>query len=1163
MTVHQGNGGIRLDDVYALSDGSVLMSGIQALVRLTLEQMGLDRRRGFNTATFVSGYPGSPLGGVDMEFHKATAFTEPLGIRFQDGLNEELAATAVAGTQLLDQLPGARHQGVVGFWFGKNPGLDRAADAIRHGNYAGTMPLGGAVALIGDDPSSKSSTLPSSSAEMCESLMVPALNPSTVAELVSYGLHAVAMSRAAGTWSALRVVTDLADAAAVVDLVDPASFIPVPDPDRFIFRPTLLGARAVEAEQHLFETRIPLAQAYGKANHLNAVTFEPSRPRLGIIASGVTYAMVLRAFEILGIDEAALEQMGVRLIKIGLIWPLDHAEFRGFTDGLEQVFVIEDKRPFLELHIRDALYGAKHLPVILGKEDADGSPLVARWGSMDIDGVVSVLARVLKRLEVPDRVATEIARVERPRTKLTLTELPVRQPYFCSGCPHNRSTRAADDQLVGVGIGCHVMIAFQEEDRGHKVGITQMGGEGTQWIGLAPFTDDAHYLQNIGDGTFFHSGSLAIRASVVAGVNITYKLLYNRAVAMTGGQRPTGVLEVPQLTRWLALEGVRKIIVTTPEPEGYHGVTLDPIAEVRHRDDLDQVQAELKGTPGVTVLIHDDRCAAEERRLRKRGKVATPAHRVYINERVCEGCGDCEAKSTCLSVEPITTEFGSKTAIHQSSCNFDFSCVNGDCPSFVLVEPGEATTKAPPSLPITLAEPTWIVPADDVSYRMPGIGGTGVVTVSRILQMAARVEGKYASGLDQTGLAQKGGPVISDVRITTAVQATAPKASEHEVDVVIGFDVLGVVHPSVADKVTADRTVAIVNLAEVPTHDLLNRRGPDFPTPERLQAILGPVTRASANVYLDAQWIAQHLTGDHMATNLVLLGAAFQAGCIPLSSSSIEEAIVLNGAAVEQSKLAFTWGRAAVVDLGAVRAALDPVLAVTATRAPAPAAVLAAVKAASVPTTLTALLEHRASDLVDYQDAAYALAYVRAVGTVAEQLAPLGPDAHPVLEAYIRFAYKLRAYKDEYEVARLHLDPVEQAKLEATFGHGATAKVQLHPPVLRAMGMGRKLSLGALATPSFVTLRAMRRLRGTVADPFGKTAMRKLERALIGEYDTLVHEAIALATTSDLDIVAEVAQLPEMIRGYESIKEANVARFRAKAADLLGALRAERATSKA
>ncbi len=1137
------NSDVNLSDVFTATSGSVLMSGIQAIVRATLEQMWLDRGRGLSTGSFVSGYPGSPLGTVDMEFDRAKRYCEPANIHFHHAINEELAATAVVGTQLVDQLPGADVEGAVGYWFGKNPGLDRAADALRHGNYMGTTPLGGLVAFIGDDPSSKSSTLPSSSAEMCESMLMPAFNPSTIAEMVSYTLHGVAMSRASGTISAVRVVTELADAAAVVDLVDPATYIGAPNLDREVFRATLLGARAVEAEQHLFEVRLPKTIAYAKANHLNVVAFEATRPSLGIIASGTTYSSLLRAFEILGVDDQALEQMGIRLIKIGLIWPLDHQEFVDFTAELQTVFVIEDKRPFLELHIRDALYGAKNLPLILGKHDVDGSPLIPTFGAMDVDGILAVLAKVLIRHNPPERVVAEIERVARPKRRLNVSALPVRQPYFCSGCPHNRSTMASSDELVGVGIGCHVMVAFQDETRGHHVGLTQMGGEGTQWIGAAPFMGNRHFVQNLGDGTFFHSGSLAIRAAVAANLNVTYKLLYNRAVAMTGGQSPPGGFEIPALTKWLALEGVRQVVITTPEPERYEGVTLDPIATVRHRDDLQEVSRECAAVHGVTVMIHDDRCAAEERRLRKRGLIETPKHRIAINARVCEGCGDCQAKSTCLSVEPVMTEYGDKTQIHQSSCNFDFSCVEGDCPSFLRVIPGKMVARVVPQMPVTLIDPVRIVPEHEVSIRMAGVGGTGVVTVSRILQMAARLDGLHASGLDQTGLSQKGGPVISDVRIAKAQLQTAPKASEHTIDLVLGFDLLGVLSPIVADKIDHERTVAVLNMAATPTHDQLTRSGPKTPTAAQVHELLEPLTRAEHNVYLNALHVAEVVVGDHLAANLVLLGAAFQAGCLPLTAKALEGAIEMNGSSVEQNLTAFAWGRAAVINQAAVMAAVArPVVA---GQLETDEVVANAVNQLHLSAAVCELVTARATDLVAYESRKVALHYVGAVGAVAKRLEGAPQTTRDeLLSAYTRNAYKLRAYKDEYEVARLHLLPESKAEILREFGRGAKVSVLLQPPMLSAFGIDRKIALRHTARPAFVVLRALRRLRGTFADPFGYTTVRRIERALIDEYDQMVERALERDADGTKGLAREVFELPDLIRGYESVKLENVVRFR-------------------
>ncbi|GAB2910990.1 indolepyruvate ferredoxin oxidoreductase family protein [Nonomuraea fastidiosa] len=1099
---------VSLDDKYTALDGRVLISGIQALVRLTLEQRRLDDERGLDTRAFVSGYPGSPLAGVDLEMGRAARHLEPAGVVFQPGLNEELAATAVAGTQLLDQVPGRRHEGVTGFWYGKNPGLDRAADAIRHANVAGTAPLGGAVAWIGDDPGCKSSTLPSSCEPMCQSLSMPLLAPATVAEIIEYGLHAVAMSRASGLWVGLKIVADIADASATVDLGPLRAGVPVPERVAKGPAPILLGPAALDAEHDMLTRRLALARAYAREHGLNRVTAGAGNTALGILASGATYAAVERALNDLGVDEAAMDEHGLRLIKIAMPFPLDPAELAELTSGLTRVLVVEDKVPFLEGQLKQALYGAAHAPEIRGRD------LLPARGTLGADDVAKAIATCLG-IEPP----------RRERRRGLLPVVAARTPYFCSGCPHNTSTRTADGTLVGVGIGCHAMIALDGHGRGTQVGITQMGGEGAQWIGLAPFTDDRHFVQNLGDGTYHHSGSLAIRAAVAAGVPITYKLLYNDAVAMTGGQHPEGKLDVPSLTRELALEGVRKVVITTPEPERYRGVELAPIASVRHRDDLPEVEKELAAAGGVTVLIHDDRCAAEERRLRKRGKLPAPTQKVHINERVCEGCGDCGDVSTCLSVQPVETEYGRKTRIHQASCNTDLSCLKGDCPSFLLVEPGTKEPRKAPEPPVTAPEPV-AAHGDETLIRMPGIGGTGVVTVSQILQMAAHLDGLHATGLEQTGLAQKGGPVVSDVRIGKRPPSGHVRASQGSADVLIGFDVLGAAADATLAVAAPDRTVAVLNTSVVPTAAMVTGR---IPVPGHADAVARVASATREQICVDAHALSEELFDDHMPANLLLLGAAYQQGCLPVSAASIEQAIKLNRASVEQNLAAFRWGRAAVHDPEAVRRAVLP----------EPAG----------PKTFDEVVADRVADLTGYQNATYARTYegdVRSVAALAVERA--GEEAGTAIAlAYARGLHKLMAYKDEYEVARLHLDPAEVARREREFGKDAKVTVLLHPPVLRAMGMKRKIKVGRSAGVLFRGLRAARVLRGTAFDVFGKAEVRRVERALIGEYRGLVRTALDRLTPETASVVEEIAGLPDLIRGYEDIKLARVAEFRERA----------------
>ncbi|MFE0019680.1 indolepyruvate ferredoxin oxidoreductase family protein [Amycolatopsis sp. NPDC059021] len=1131
------------------------MSGIQALVRLMLQQRELDESRGLDTRVFVSGYPGSPLGGLDMELARAARFTEPAGIVFQPGLNEELAATAVAGTQLLGETPGRRHDGVTGFWYGKNPGLDRAADAIRHGVVAGTATLGGAVALIGDDPDCKSSTLPSASEQLCQSLSMPLLAPGSIQEIVELGLHAVAMSRASGLWTGLKIVADIADASATVDVGGLGHEIPEPPKTPRPAPGALVGPAAVDAEHDVLTRRLNLARAYAREAGLNRVTFTAERATLGVLASGMAYSIVLRALADLGIDEAAMDTLGLRLIRLSMPFPIDAGELAAMTGDLDEVLVVEDKTPFLEDALKAALYRRPGAPNVVGRHDETGKPLLSARGTLGADEVARALAARIGAARLPRTAAAHLEALAPVRvSRIALPTVDARTPYFCSGCPHNTSTRTGDDTLVGVGIGCHAMVALDTAGRGHQIGLTQMGGEGAQWIGLASFTDDRHFVQNLGDGTFHHSGSLAVRAAVAAGVTMTYKLLYNDAVAMTGGQQAEGRLGIPSLTRWLAVEGVRRIVITTAEPETYRGVALDEIASVRHRDDFADVERELSTVDGVTVLIHDDRCAAEERRLRKRGQLPAPAEKVVINERVCEGCGDCGDVSTCLSVRPVETEFGRKTRIHQASCNSDFSCLKGDCPSFLLVEPGTKRKREIPALPVELTPPPVRFTGDGTLLRMPGIGGTGVVTVSQILQMAAHLDGLYAAGLEQTGLAQKGGPVISDVRISKQPIGGALRASKSTVDVLLGFDLLGAAADVNLAAAHREHTVAVVNTSVVPTAAMVTNRVVVPGTPDDALTRVESVTRGADNFYLDALALSEALFGDHMPANMLLVGAAFQHGCVPVSAEAIEQAIRLNGAGVEKTLAAFRWGRAAVLDRDAVLAA---------TSSPERATVeidevAVAIAAAHAPGgELGRVLATRVADLVGFQNEDYARRYAEEVRRVADLATErAGAEGERVAVAYAKGLHKFMAYKDEYEVARLHLDTVEKARRDEEFGPDASVSVLLHPPVLRAMGMKRKLRLRRSAELAFKALRAAKGLRGTRFDAFGYAKVRRVERALIGEYQRLVRDALAHLTPGTVDAVTAIAELSDVVRGYEDIKLARVEEFRAQARESLANLHA-------
>jgi indolepyruvate ferredoxin oxidoreductase len=1146
---------VSLDDRYQASEGTVLLSGIEALVRLLLTQRRLDRLRELSTALFISGYEGSPLGGLDQQLHRARNLLTEADVVFAPGLNEELAATAVGGTQLTGELPGRRVDGVVGFWFGKNPGFDRAADAIRHGNVSGTSPLGGAVALIGDDPLSKSSTLPSSCEQTARALGVPVLTPASVSDVLTLGLHAVALSRYAGLWSALKIVSDIADASATVDIPALGALgIPAPDQTRLWHPRTLLGPGALEAEEDLVTVRIPRVHEYTELAGLNRIVSEPVRPRLAILASGTAYAATRRALSDLGLGPHEQDDLGLRLVKIDLPWPLSPFALRAMVHRVPEVLVIEDKAPVIEDQLTSALYRQPNQPRIHGKTDGDGAPLIPAHGAVTTDLVARALARLWRDEPLPDRARREVDRHNAGgpvRIQLAQESPPPRTPYFCSGCPHNISTRADDDQLVGLGIGCHIMAALDDEGRGHKIGMTQMGGEGAQWIGMSPFTDDRHYAQNLGDGTFFHSGSLAVRGAVAAGVTMTYKILYNDAVAMTGGQTPVGRVGVPELTHWLAMEGVKKVIITTPDPSELARSDLHPTASVVHRDRTAEAQRELARLDGVTALIHHDPCAAEERRLRNRGERPALSESVWINSRVCEGCGDCAEHATCMSLVHVDTEFGTKMAIHQGSCNLDRSCVKGECPSFVVARhrAGPAATMAPahPEPPASLPDPPARVWSGTTVIRMPGIGGTGVVTASRILQMSAHLMGLHAAGIDQTGLAQKNGPVTSDVRISNSPITGDVHASRGGADLLLGFDLLGAAGDDALSVASPDHTVAVLNMAEVPTATMLRHQGSPYPLAAGLRARIARSTRATDLVCVDAQALAEQLTGDHLAANLVLVGAAFQAGLFPFGAGELAEALRLNGVDVPASLAAVAWGRAAVARPDLVALALAPT-GPAATAEPDWPLAADLRPDAGWPVSLQQVIRLRVAELVEFQSRRVARDYLAQVVDVARRERAACPDGPLNLtEAFARGWYALMAVKDEYEVARLHLLDEERASFARAFP-GARPAYLLKPPLLASLGLRRKITLVRSAPVAFHLLRAGRHLRGTPFDLFGWTAERRAERRFRAEYLGWVATALDRLTPANADVARRVVQSANDVHGYAHVRRASIATVRATAA---------------
>jgi len=1106
-----------LDDRYVAEDGVVHMTGVQALVRLLFQQRRHDRAAGLDTRMFVSGYEGSPLGGFDLELGRRRTLLDEHGVVFTPGLNEESAATAVQGSQLAAIAGGLRHDGVTGFWYGKAPGLDRASDAIRHANLMGTNRTGGVLAVVGDDPAAKSSSVPCTSEMTFADLAVPTLYPADPSEVVTLGLHGVALSRASGLWAGMKMTTAVADGSATVHAADFGTVRPVM-PSSTDFQHTVTGRLLQPTlgplERDLHGARTEAALRYATANGLNRIPVRTGDDRIGIVAAGKTWLDLRHALDILGLDDDELRRRGVRLLKLGMVHPVEPGIVREFASGLREIVVVEEKRAFLETAIKDVLYGSANAPMVRGKA------LFPPHGELGSDDVAAGLATVLSGL--PSVIAWQEARRPARRGPVMLPLAATRTPYFCSGCPHNTSTAPPEDSLLAAGIGCHTMVLLMDPAQvGEVVGLTQMGGEGTQWIGMSPFVEATHLVQNLGDGTFHHSGSLAIRAAVASGVNITYKLLHNGTVAMTGGQDAVGALGVPAITRLLAVEGVARTIVTTDEPSRYRGVKLAQGVEVWHRDRLEEAQRVLAGIPGVTVLIHDQECAAEKRRKRKRGKAPTPATRVMINERVCEGCGDCGQKSNCLSVQPVDTQFGRKTQIDQSSCNLDFSCLDGDCPSFLSVVPGSLAFSQAPYL-AALPEP----PSDgrtDVTVRLAGVGGTGVVTVSAILATAAVIAGREVRGLDQTGLAQKGGAVVSDLRISAEPVASAGKLGARECDLYLGADLLVAADKTQLAVTDPSRTVAVVSTTQVPTGAMVTDPTVEFP---QVDAVVRRITDSvRAGTYLDARGLAEQLFGEDQYANMILVGAGYQMGALPIPASAIERAIELNGAAVATNIQAFRRGRQAVADPAALDRALSPASVVS-------------------PADLAAIVATRVEELTAYQSAAYASSYADLVERVRVAEDAAVPGSTTLASAVAVNLHKLMAYKDEYEVARLSLDPELTASVEKQFGQGAKVAYKLHPPVLRALGMNRKIALRRTAGPAFRTLRAMRRLRGTRFDPFGMAEVRRVERSLITEYRTVVEDLLASLSVDSLPRAVEIAGLPDMVRGYEDIKLASVARYR-------------------
>lgn len=1138
----------RLEDRYTAEDGRVIMSGIQALARLPLDQHRADLARGLHTAGLITGYRGSPLGALDFALERIPDLLAAHHIRFVPAVNEELAATAIMGSQTVNLLPGPRYDGVCGIWYGKGPGVDRSGDAFKHANLAGVGQHGGVLALAGDDPSCKSSTIPSHSEVALYDALMPILYPGSAQEILDLGLLGFALSRFSGLWVGFKIVTDVADEYSSVDVGFDRVNIVAPDFRRNgrLWRPRqnpdLLAPYSLQQEQEIHDARLDAALAFARANRINKIAVPTADAWLGIVAAGKTWYDLRSALLEIGLDDDALARAGIRLLKLGMLFPLEPAIVREFAAGLQEILVIEEKRAFIEMFCKEALYGSSCQPRIVGKKDEAGDKLVKADNELDADEIVRILARRLNgRVDAP-LLARRLREINR---RLDLGTIPIvaRSPYFCSGCPHNRSTKVPEGSMAAAGIGCHTLAILMDRQTG---GVTQMGGEGANWVGAETFTDIDHIFQNIGDGTFAHSGSLSIRQATAAGAKMTYKILYNSAVAMTGGQAADGLMPVPELTHLLYAEGVKKTIVVSADPDSFPPeASWAPGAEVWERDRLDEAQLRLRDTPGVTALVYDQECAANLRRKRRRGFAPDPSLRVVINEAVCEGCGDCGSVSNCLSVQPVETEFGRKTQIHQSSCNKDYTCLDGNCPAFMSVIPDETgAAKTKPSYRVRreISEPRRRVNGV-ANILFMGIGGTGVVTSNQVLGTAAALDGLHVRSLDQTGLSQKGGPVVSNLKITGDPIDHAPKIGAAAADAFLVFDVLTATESKNLIRAHPQRSVAIVSTSRVPTGAMVRDTTVEYPEADHLLELINRQTLAGKNVFFDAIGLAEALFDDHMMANMIVIGAAYQAGTLPMSAQAIERAIELNGVKVEDNQHAFRAGRLAVADPSWL-ASLQHDRASAGEAAPTPsAAAQALIDSAAADGELKRLLEIRVPELIAYQNEAYARRYLEDVKRVLAAENALSPDLTDLSEAFARYLFKLMAYKDEYEVARLSLKPDVRDVLKAQFGERAKLHYHLQPPILKALGLKRKIKLGRSFDIVYRGLRHLRFLRGTRFDFFGYDRVRRVERDLIAQYRRLVFEALEDLSAENYARLVKLAALPDMIRGYDEVKLKNVERF--------------------
>jgi len=1143
---------VTLDDKYDLTQRHVFVTGYQALVRLCLMQKELDRRNGLNTAGFVTGYRGSPLGTLDSQFLRARRFLDKSDIRFQNGLNEDLAATAVWGSQQAELRGEGKYDGVFAMWYGKGPGVDRTGDVFRHANLAGSAKHGGVLALMGDDHTAESSTTAHQSEYHFIDVMIPVLNPAGVQEVLDYGLYGWAMSRYTGAWTALKTMHETIESTAAIDASLERINIVIPD-DLRLPEGDLnirLHDQILAQEARLHDYKRDAMLAFVRANKLNrTITSGGRNPKIGIITTGKSYLDVRQAFDELGIDELKCNALGIRVYKVACVWPLSQRELKEFADGLDLIIVVEEKRSLIEVQVREELYGTANQPVCVGKRDEAGNWLFPVKGALDPNEVAICIGERLLKYGHNDEISARVARLKEFQCIAAETaDVAQRIPYFCSGCPHNSSTVVPEGMRAYAGIGCHYMAQWMDRS---TLGYTQMGGEGANWIGEAPFSNRPHVFQNLGDGTYNHSGYLAIRAAIASNTNITYKILFNDAVAMTGGQPNDGGLTVPQVARQVAAEGAKRVVVVTDEPHKYPRDTeWPPGLTIHHRDELNAVQKELAGIPGVTVLIYDQTCAAEKRRRRKRHTYPDPDKRVIINERVCEGCGDCGVQSNCVSVQPIETEWGRKRVIDQSSCNKDFSCVKGFCPSFVTVHGAKLKKGIGVAADQDVAQlPEPQLPAIEQTYNIivTGVGGTGIVTVGGILGMAAHLEGRGVGVLDMAGLAQKGGAVYSHIRFANkpgdihAIRVAAGRA-----DLVLGGDIVVAGTRKVLAAVTHGVTQMVVNTNEFLPGEFT--RNADFFLPsERLKrTIVTDAGRDHAH-FIDATRLATALFGQSIGANMFLVGYAYQLGAIPASAAAIEHAIELNGEAVAMNRAAFHWGRRAVMDRAAVEALAQPAGAER--------------DAEHLSESFGEMVERRTKFLTHYQNAAYARQYRALVDRAKAVEATRAPGKCGFADAVARYLFKLMAYKDEYEVARLYTDGSFEKQLKSELaGDSLRFEFHLSPPLLarrdKTTGLPRKMNFGPWVLPAFRLLAKMKFLRGTALDPFGYSLERRTERKLIEDYEAMLEELFVNLTPENHHLAVGLAAIPEKIRGFGHVKQRQLATAKAEEAGLLEQFRA-------